>query len=924
MNAFAGDSTGWTTALTAALCTQFSDDPQPGFGSGFGSPTPEEAARLSTPKGTIEAEAVEGFWKLHERVSAGLARRQQPPASRDIDGGQLAWMIDRAAVVFYYEAAGPSRILALRIAIGNRTKSAETVSLSHVTAEIDGDQRRLKALPEELQYHGFTYDDVMHRLEACTPPNVIEIPPNGIATAWLIFPNLDNGTTVPKTSLNVRLRFGAVPIDVNEHQRAVLGLDVDRLGPHAGLTLLTIHGPMNTFNLQSIVDELDVQAAQKVVRAVIRFTPEAPAPDDQLESWLLASMSNAGSDRPASEQLPSITGQIRELHLVQAPQVTLANPQGVLMPSASARVHANDADAVAAALKTTFFTASREELSEQIQHGHPLARAAALIYGSQRLAATDVPMILKYSDDADVVIRQAAIRALREFSEPAAIDRLEELVRNGRPEDAQAAVFALADSRFTAARLRLEQLTCAPEPRLVDQIIRGLASRPRPAWSQTLFEHVHDSSGKLRPEALRALVQLDHPQIVDLLGEGLRSNDENLRDLCFAILARRGDERSYQLVLPVALELLNEGSTDSDVLEFASRTRAPQLIQALLRRLDATTADRAAIIPLLAQMGDQTVGDRLVRQFEKYNADEQAAALGALRSLQHPRFLSLAGQSLAKGELNVRQRTIQELQLEGSTQAEQMLCQAFETSEVASITMNLSNALAGLGTPLARETLQAGLKSNVESRQQAARFGLQNLRASSPGYNYFGQGLAHAQQRQWAAAIELFKVAIELDPYLSDAHTALGDAYLKQEKWKLAEKYYGKARDLDPDNSNIITGQAIAWVMLQRLDDALKLIQSYRVKFEQDNIFRYNAACVYGRGIEVLKKQPESAERQARIAEFQRLALADLKAALDSGFNQIRWMQQDPDLKTVQSLPEFAALVAAAEKKQLGADPDDE
>jgi len=919
----AADMTGISQTLTKALCLQFGEDPQPGFGGGFGSPSPEEAARLSTPKGTQAAAVVDDFWKLHQRVARQLEAAKQPAASLDGVDGQFAWMIDRAAVVFYYEAAGPSRILALRLALGNRTKTAATVKLADVTAEIDGERRSLRPLPEDLKYHGFTYEDVMHRLEACLPPEVIEIPPNGVATAWLMFPNLDNGTTVPKTKLSLRLPRETVHIDVNAQQRAILGLEVDRLGPHAGLTLLTIHGPMNTFNVQSIVDELDAQAALKVVRAVIRFAPEAPAPDEQLESWLFTSMSNAGSERPASEQLPSITGQIRELHLVQAPQVSLANPQGVLLPSASSRVHANDADAVAAALKTTFFTANREELREQIQQGHPLARAAALVYGSQRLSAEDLPLILKFSRDPELVIRQAAIRALREFSELEAIDRLEELIRTGSPDDALAAVFALADSRFDSARLRLELLSRDTNTQLVEQIVRGLASRPRPAWSQTLFEQVHDSSGRLRPEALRALVQLDHPQIVDLLGEGLQTNDESLRDLCFAILARRSDERSYQLVLPVALDLLNQGSTDSDVLEFASRTRAPQLIQALLRRLD-TTADRTAIIPLLGQMGDQSVGDRLVRQWEKCSAEEQSAALGALRSLQHPQFLRLAEETLTSGELTVRQRAIQELQQEGSAQAEQILCAAFQSSETPSIIMNLSNALASLGTPLARETLHAGMKSPVESRQQAARLGLQNLRASSPGYNYFGQGLAHAQQQQWAAAIELFKVAIELDPYLSDAHLALGDAYLKQEKWKLAEKYYGKARELDPENSNIITGQAIAWVMLQRLDDALKLIQSHRAKYEQDNIFRYNAACVYGRGIEILQKQPESAERQARIVEFQRLAIADLKASLESGFNQIRWMQQDPDLKTVQSLPEFAALVAEAQKKLTEPAADDE
>lgn len=919
----AAEAPGLTRVLTELTWSQFPDGSRRGFGFGFGAPTPEEAARLSTPKGTVDPEAVNAFWKLHGRVSKSLAVRQQPPATRDVDGGQLAWMIDRAAVVFYYEAAGPTRILALRLAIGNRTKSVEKLPLSLITAEIDGETHKLKPLPDQLKYHGFTYDNTMHRLEACVPPGAIEVPPQGIATAWLLFPQLDNGTTVPRTKLSFRLRQTTVTIDVLEHQRGVLGLEVEKLGPHDGLVLLTIHGPMNTFNIQAIVDELDSQAAQQVARAVIRFAPEAPDPDDQMETWLFASMANAGTDRPASEQLPSITGQIRELHLVQSARKGLANPQGMLMPSASSRLHATDGDAVAAALKTTFFAATREELRQQIQTGHPLARAAALIYGSQRLAAEDLPVILKYSNEADPVIRQAAIRALREFNEPAAIDRLEQLIRQGSPADAEVAVLALADSRFTNGRERLEQLTKDADPKIVDLIVNSLAARPRPAWSETLFQLVHTPAGQLRPHVLRALVQLDHAQSVDLLGEGLKSDNQGLRDLCFSILARRSDERSYQLVFPVALERIEQGNINGIVLEFVSRSRSPKLFQALLRRLDTST-DRAAVIQLLGQTGDHKVGDRLLKSFSGFNEEEQGATLAALRSLQHPEFLTLAKTSLTTGELSLRQRAIQELQLDGTAEAEQLLCEAFLHSEEPGLMMSLSNALAGLGTPQARATLLAGQKSELEARQQAARNGLDNLRANSPAYNYFGQGLAHAQQQHWAAAIELLKVAIELDPLFSDAYMALGDAYLKQEKWKPAEKYYAKARELDPENSNVITGQAIAWVMLERLDDALKLIQTFHKQFEKDPIYRYNTACVYGRGIEVLQKQPETPARDARITEFRQLALVELQGSIDHGFNQFRWMQQDPDLKTIQSLPEFKTIVTSAQKKPGSDDADDE
>ncbi|OYW12822.1 MAG: hypothetical protein B7Z55_17955, partial [Planctomycetales bacterium 12-60-4] len=233
-----------------------------------------DGEQLAVPEGTVEPKEVQQFWKLHDQVRQTLAQRGLAAPMMAGRDGDIAWTIDRAAVASY-DFNNASRYFALRLAVGNRSSQVVAISRASVVAEIDGEKYPLKPIEGRLVNHGFTTGDVYHPLASCQPFEELKIPSKGVANAWMIFPDLAPGTTVPPVKLQFQLKDAVVALDVREHQRAVLDLNVERLGPRQGLAVLTIGGVINSLNAQSIVDELEALVTQQIVRAVIRWKPSA-------------------------------------------------------------------------------------------------------------------------------------------------------------------------------------------------------------------------------------------------------------------------------------------------------------------------------------------------------------------------------------------------------------------------------------------------------------------------------------------------------------------------------------------------------------------------------------------------------------------------------------------------------------------------
>lgn len=885
-------------------------------------PAPQDAEKEAA--GITDPDLVKTFWQRVDQWEADCQRRQlRLPALASGDGRVVA-LVDKAVVGLLAEETGQKRYLALHLVIGNSTKTPLTLAREGIAAAIDGAQRPVEEIKSRLLPMSFTYAGEQYHLQNLQTPTEVKLPAEGYGGTWLVYSGLPMGQIVPECRLKLRLGDRVLDLDVNQCQRGLLDMESERLGPRGCLVLLTLGGLLNTFNVQSLVDELDAAAEQKRVRAVIRWKSGAPQPDSQLLSWLQNAAQQAGSGRTISEQLPPINSSLRELHLVQFPSGGFTPQDFTPTPLAPPKVHATDAEAVAAALRSAFLTMPRDELRAQIAHGHPLVRAAALTHGSARLESTDLPRILEFAQDADGVIRLAALQALGDFGDEPAVARLLETVRRGADAEFATAVNALAESRFSAPREALAQLIEDAEPALRRRVLAVLADRPRSDWAETLLRYVDDERGRLQLPILRALVQLDHPRLPELLERGLKSEDRTLRDFVFPILARRSDERSERAATEYVLAALNQGAPDGLMMEFLGRTKDARAVPALLRQLDRAD-DRTALINLLGQIGDAQTADAIVSRFPMLPSNEKVAALNALRLLRHSRYLELAGDALAGGEAALLSAATQGLMMDGSPAACRQLVRGLEKQTQPYALSTICNALSAIGTPEARLALLKERGSKEPSRRNAALIGLQNLRTRSPGYQFFAQAqqLLQMQQQQrapdrtkgWKEAIELFTLAIQLDPQFSDAFIGRADAHLKQEHWVEAGKDFEQGYQLDPYNGMACSGLAIATVMQGRIDAGIEIAEKARERFAGDVNYFYNVACVYGRVVETLQKAPQSPDAAARLQKYRQQAVADLKEAVKLKFDDFAWMREDPDLKSLHNLPEFQQLAREPEEK---------
>ena len=151
-------------------------------------------------------------------------------------------------------------------------------------------------------------------------------------------------------------------------------------------------------------------------------------------------------------------------------------------------------------------------------------------------------------------------------------------------------------------------------------------------------------------------------------------------------------------------------------------------------------------------------------------------------------------------------------------------------------------------------------------------------------------------------------MALVINPDLAEAYSARGNAYLRQKQYSLAGADFRRAYELEPLDDQAITGVAIIQAIEGEWEQALEFVSGQAKRFRRNPYFAYNTACVCGRAIEYLQKQPSSATRDENIKRLQQAAVDHLRDAVEYGFEQFDWMQRDPDLATLRDLPDFKSL----------------
>ncbi len=876
--------------------------------------TAPDALIAVPPEGTTDKAVVEQVRSRLTKDAEALKRRRaadgKPPLA-ETGGGVPRAMIDMAHYGMQYGNQGPQRFFALHLIVDNPSDEPLTIPRGEVAAKIDGEAKPLADIPDQLKNISFPYGSQQHSLQNQQQIQEFKVPAQGVGGTWLVYPGLPMNAEVPPLSVAVRLAGRLIDIDVTASQWAMLDLSSETIGPRGCLQLISLNGMLNTVNIQSLVEHLERLTEQKTVRFVLLWKEGAAPPEQQLSFWLVNSAMQLGSGRPVNDQFPSFPALIREFHIIQpAGNGFPANDQ-YGRPNLGMRLHKSAADGVGAALKSAYLALPTDELLEEIQKGHPLSRAAALRHGAGKLKVSHLPVILRLIEDPDVNIQISAIRALSHFGEPAAWEALVRLAKKKTDPHSMTAIESLAGSRYAVAQAVLLDLLKENDAALKKQILLVLARYPRPQWSETIFASVTDPMQPLTADGVRALLQVGHPRLMDVLESGLKSPDKSVRDLVFPILAQRTDVRSERLATEYTLAHLEKSPPDGTIIQFLHRTKLAPAVPLLLKHLE-TAPDKGTIISLLTQIGDETVGDVIAGRYEKFQNNEKHQALNALRILKHGKFREFAGEALLSNDGSVYGQATQGLMQDGGPEACQLLITALEKQTNNNALHNICNALGNLGRPEGRAAMLKARESDNAQRKNAAINGLNIFYQRSPGYQYIWQAQNVIQQQKkknWKEALEYYDMSLQIDPELPEALAGRGCMQLRLGKSAEAAKDLEKAFQLDPFNHLAIPGLAEVRITAGKLDEGLKILETGRERYQHDGMFLHGSGRAYALAAAQIDKQKDIPDREQKRSAHLKKAVADFQLAVTRGFGDLEWLRDDPDLKPLQDDPEFKKLL---------------
>ncbi len=824
------------------------------------------------------------------------------------------------------------RLMVMRVTWLNLTSQEQKIEPDDYTLKVDNKDLKLAKLPQQLANSSF-YDGTMSQSYNSLKTPSLTLEPGQSMQTWLLFSGLPSGGRIPQLQLSVQ-RAGQKPllVDVNESLGRQLQLRVERVGPRKSLAVMTICGALNQVSLDKLLTEIAKLNEAKVARFVVQWQEGAPVPDNQCFYWLQEIARQGGATEQQNPQFPPFPSGVGEFHIVPpsarrnrnvapTPQVVFnQNGTPIYQPVGNAQrgIHDSLDDAISAALASAYQIVPRDELLAEIRGGSALTRPAALANGGGRLATEDLPLILALADDSSAEMQKAALRALRHFGEPTAIEKLLSYAqRNVQPLSA-VAIDSLAGSRFGAAHEALLSFLKTDTTSSRKEIVTSLGRHARPIWSDALYGYATDPASDVRLEALHAINVVGHPKLIELLEACLKDDNRPLAEAALSYLAQRPDRRSEQIAADFTLKAIEKSLPTPAMLTLLRKTKDQRALPALVKHLEKRDPRRRELIELIGQIGDEQAIARLAALYENLENHERVTALNTLGRLKSPVFRDIAAKELYTSDFSVMAQAANLLQSDGSPRAVELLIEAFKKPGNDTRFQTLANTLANLGTPEARQALREALETAPANRKQVITVALRNLASRSPASQYLFRGRDHEENKRLDEALKSYDQAVQVDPDHPESRLARANLLLRKDKLDKAGEDFAKLVQLDPSNSQGPTGYGIVLARQGKLDEAVKSVEDSRGRFKNDNLYLYNAACAYGRLLEYAQAHEDVPEREAKIKKYERQALDDLVASVKAGldpFNQ-RWMLEDPDLASIRKHAEFQELAKKIPKEE--------
>ena len=808
----------------------------------------------------------------------------------------------------------------------------------------------------------------------------LRVPAGGAAEFPVVFFNLGGDEYGLPDPLTLSVPFSATPadeadaagptgtatLDVAAYHTGLLGLGVEAVGPRGVLALLTVDGELTGAGLYGLFDVLRAQAAAGRGRALLRWTrPAADADRDAADAFVSNAVARTmalqfntalSRRRPGTSAVAEALG-LSELHLTDLP------PDSAVLFERLGTVHADPADAVAAALAGPLRHLSDAEASALIRDGHPLVRPAAVRTAGPRLGPSRLPLLLGLLGDGDPAVRRAAAWALGAFDDDGARAALADAVATADPPLAAAAAESLAAAPQPAGPAALAAVLDARADTLPPEVLSVLARHPQPAWLETLRRLAADPAAPARTAALAALVSVDDPGVGTLLADAVRGDDPRVRAWAFRVLATRTDPAARRLATGYALDQLAlppaetdaarhaagdgppagpgpdvadevDGSAapdafepgtpgDDPVLEYLAAVRPDGLPPLLWARFEAAgPGGRATLIRLLPRFGGPAVTATLADRFGAMTSEERAAALAVFGEVDPDRVPDVAAAALADADETVVRAAARELLKVAGTDARRAfapLADAFAASEEKDRADLLAQYMAVVDVHRAGRLLGKHRWDEVPARKEAARAVVGSLGSLSAAGSFVRQAenqSTRAQQQAaagrdagglWDGAIAYLDAALEVEPDVASVWSSRAFAKGQNGDPEGARADYRRSLELDPYDKIALTGVAILRVELDGdVAGGIAFAELGAERYGDDSLYAYNLACTYGVALKVIgPDHPDFAAYRAKTLELVGKAFdgEEPRSTLAA------WASHDTDLAVLHGDPAFEALL---------------
>ncbi|MEZ5943138.1 MAG: HEAT repeat domain-containing protein [Planctomycetaceae bacterium] len=899
---------------------------------------------LPSPPQVVSVDVAEEDDEIDAATFVDKLKKSEPPPRVDVTAPVVVW--PESIGIQTAEAYGPApiRYLASRLVIANTTDQDISVERGAISLECGGKTLRSGDLPERFPNYYVELEDEVLDVQQIRKRQPIKVAAGTIRRFFVLFAPLPDFPIDIDLKLHVPLGEKVSTVDLRACSSNRLAMEATRLGPEGALGWLNIRGHLDSVNCADIASQLASWDEAGTERFVISWDENATPFSETLFDWLVETMDEDTDPNPLFVHLPRLhVGRV--LYLANLPSlpgedvlpqnlVDIPFRQGVIPfqqsgyidPDAIRILYPSVNGAVTKALEEVFLATSPAVMRQELRFGHIYSKVALLRTVASQLQPEDFDTVIQLCGADDLELRIAAIEVLGQFDSEPALARIRDELQSDDPQIRTAATVAIMRSPHGSIQVLVDDVIDNP-PVSRTQLVKLLVRYPQPEGVEFVESCLADEDGTLRVTALHALSVLGHPQLVSLLAQCLGDSDEKVRKVAFTLLSQRPESEAEEAALAFAKTLLEKGEFDDVLVAFLMRVRNPDFGPLLVKQLDTENPEKQIVaISLLGHTGDLETNAVLSRRFNEFEVEVKQAILTALQEQHSPMARELAIANLESTESTLRDMSLNILVAEGGPDVEPIILRQLKKTQNGNEPPNvdfinpLVDAIARLNGSKSKQALAEFrdfcFSHNYKECLACTLDALQLQMQLSPGWNAAQTGLFHWRQNSNELAIRYFELATRIDSELGFAYSVLGNIYLKQDDLEKSLANFQRGYELNPFDGQAVTGIGIVEARLGKPEEAVDFTLAAADRFEQDDIFAYNTACVYGRAVENLQTQPESEARNELMDKYTQAALKDLDRSIELGFVDVDLMRDDPDLHALREAPGFDKLVQKLASQQ--------